>query len=513
MGLAIEMIDICKEFPGTLANDHVSIQVAKGSVICLVGENGAGKSTLMNILYGLLRPDSGEIRINGKTVEFHSSLDALNEKIGMVHQHFMLVEEISVLENIILGREPGKSQFIDYEQARKEINDLMEKNGMPIPLDALVGDLPVGMQQKVEIIKVLYRGADILILDEPTAVLTPQETDELFNNIERISAMGKTFVFITHKLDEVIRVSDFIIVMRRGKVVGQVKTRDTNKYALAELMVGKEIPPIRDREKKDGEQVIRLSNVNCSDHKGRKLLKNINLSIHQGEIIGVAGISGNGQQALAQTISGQILPNSGEITYFGEDFTKVKRRERLLKGISYMPADRKKEGLCMEWSVAENSIAGYHILHQFVKKVGFLHFINESQMNENAIKMIERFDIRTPSHRTKVSALSGGNQQKVVIARETFVQKPKLLIAAEPTRGVDIGAISFIHNYIIDLRNEDTAGLLISSDLDEIFALSDTIVVLFEGEIVCHVKAGEISKEELGLYMAGSKRQEIGYES
>ncbi|BES64027.1 ABC transporter ATP-binding protein [Gottschalkiaceae bacterium SANA] len=513
MGLAIEMIDICKAFPGTLANDQVSIRVEKGSVMCLVGENGAGKSTLMNILYGLLQPDSGEIRINEKRVQFHSSLDALNEKIGMVHQHFMLVEEISVLENIILGREPGKSQMIDYALARKEIEELMKKNGMPIPLDVLVSDLPVGMQQKVEIIKVLYRGAEILILDEPTAVLTPQETDELFNNIERISAMGKTFIFITHKLDEVIRVSDFIIVMRRGKVVEQVKTKDTNKYALAELMVGKEIPPVRDRVKKDGREVMRLREINCHDKKGRSLLKDINLSIHQGEIVGVAGISGNGQQALAQTISGQILPNSGVISYEGQDFSRVKRRERLSKGISYMPADRKKDGLCMEWSIAENSIAGYHMLDKFVKKIAGIHFINESQMNENAKEMIKRFDIRTPSHKTMVSALSGGNQQKVVIARETYVQKPKLLIAAEPTRGVDIGAISFIHNYIMELRNEDTAGLLISSDLDEIFALSDTIVVLFEGEIVCHVKASQITKEELGLYMAGSKRQEYEYES
>lgn len=511
MGLAIEMIDICKSFPGTLANDRVSIQVKKGSVMCLVGENGAGKSTLMNILYGLLRPDSGEIRINGKTVEFHSSLDALNENIGMVHQHFMLVEEISVLENIILGREPGASQFIDYEQARKEIQDLMEKNGMTVPLDALVGDLPVGLQQKVEIIKVLYRGADILILDEPTAVLTPQETDELFNNIERISGLGKTVIFITHKLDEVIRVSDSIIVMRRGKVVGRVKTKDTDKYKLAEQMVGKEIPPIREREEKHGEEVMRLAEVTCCDQKGRSLLKSVNLTIHAGEIVGVAGISGNGQQALAQAISGQLLPSEGEIRYLGEAYSKIKRRERLLKGISYMPADRKKDGLCMTWSIAENAIAGYHILNRFVKRFAGLHFIREKAMNEVAVDMIERFDIRTPDHLTKVSALSGGNQQKVIIARETYVQKPKLLIAAEPTRGVDIGAISFIHNYIMELRNQDTAGLLISSDLDEIFALSDTIVVLFEGEIVCHVKASEISKEELGLYMAGSKRQEKAY--
>lgn len=513
MQLAVEMLNIYKEYPGTLANDDVSIKIKKGSVVCLVGENGAGKSTLMNMLYGLQKPSSGVIKINGEQVSFNSSLDALKKNIGMVHQHFMLVEELSVLENIVLGMEPGKSVYIDYKKSKAQIEELMKINGMEVPIDELVGNLPVGVQQKVEILKILYRGADILILDEPTAVLTPQETDELFNNINRLSNQGKTVIFITHKLDEVMRVSDYIIVMRRGKVVAEMNTKDTDKYKLAEHMVGRQLPAVRDRKAKNGSTVIKLENVSVKEENGLFSLKNINLNIKQGEIVGVAGISGNGQIQLAQAIAGQLIPTNGKVLLEEEDITNKNRRDCLLKGISYIPADRKKEGLCMQWSIAQNSFAGYHIMPKFLKKILGLTFIDNKKVNENAKAMIEQFDIRTPGHLAGVSELSGGNQQKIVIARETVVNDPKLLIAAEPTRGVDIGAISFIHNYIIDMRNNDTAVLLISSDLDEIFTLSDTIIVLFEGEIVCRVKADEISKEELGLYMAGSKRQEcIRYE-
>lgn len=512
MKLAVEMLNICKQYPGTLANDNVSIKIKRGSVVSLVGENGAGKSTLMNILYGLQKPTSGVIKINEEEVSFNSSLDALKKNIGMVHQHFMLVEELSVLENIILGMEPGKSMYIDYDKARIEIEELMKVNGIEVPIDELIGNLPVGLQQKVEILKVLYRGADILILDEPTAVLTPQETDELFNNIASLSKQGKTIIFITHKLDEVIRVSDYIIVMRRGKVVAEMNTKDTDKYKLAEHMVGKELPPVHERKEKDGSKVMKLENISVKEDNGLFALKNINLTIKKGEIVGVAGISGNGQQEFAQVIAGQLIPDMGKVFFENEDITNLRRTECLLKGISYIPADRKKEGLCMEWSVAQNSFAGYHIMPKFLKKILGFTFIDDKKVNKNAKDMIKQFDIRTPGHNSLVSELSGGNQQKIVIGRETVVNKPKLLIAAEPTRGVDIGAISFIHNYIMDLRNNGTAGVLISSDLDEIFALSDTIIVLFEGEIVCKVRAGETTREELGLYMAGSKRQESEYE-
>lgn len=508
MKLAVEMLNICKQYNSFLANDNVSIKIKKGSVVCLIGENGAGKSTLMNILYGLQKPTSGEIKINGESVSFNSSFDALKKNIGMVHQHFMLVEELSVLENIILGMEPGKSLYIDYEKARSQIKEIMKINGMDLPMDELTGNLPVGMQQKVEIIKILYRGADILILDEPTAVLTPQETNELFNTIEKLSSQGKTIIFITHKLDEVMRVSNYIIVMRRGKVVAEMNTADTDKYKLAEYMVGKKLPPVHDRKEKNGSTVVKLENIDIREINGLYSLKNVNLGINKGEIVGVAGISGNGQREIAQVIAGQVIPTSGRIFLEGEDITNNNRRECLLKGISYIPADRKKEGLCMEWSIAQNSFAGYHIMPKFLKKLMGFTFIDKKKVNENAKAMIKQFDIRTPNHNTKVSELSGGNQQKVVIGRETIVNNIKLLIAAEPTRGVDIGAISFIHNYIMDMRNNDTAALLISSDLDEIFALSDTIVVLFEGEIVCKLTPSEVTKEELGLYMAGSKRQE-----
>jgi simple sugar transport system ATP-binding protein len=512
MKLAVEMVNISKQYPGTLANDNVSIKVDKGSVVCIIGENGAGKSTLMNILYGIQKPTSGWIKINGESVAFNSSLDALKENIGMVHQHFMLVEELSVLENIIIGAEPEKGIFIDYDRARVEIEELMRINGMMVSVDALIGDLPIGEQQKVEILKILYRGADIIILDEPTAVLTPQETDELFNNVKRLSNQGKTILFITHKLDEVMKVSDHIIVMRRGKVVAEMDTKDTDKYKLAIHMVGQELPPAHERLEKYGAKVLELENINVIKRNGLYSLKNINLSIRQGEILGVAGISGNGQRALAKVIAGQIIPTSGKKILSGEDITGINRKECLLKGISYIPADRKKEGLCMEWSIAQNSIAGYHILPKFLRKRFGVDFLDSKNINDNAKVMVKQFDIRTPSHDTCVDDLSGGNQQKLVIARETVVCDPELLIAAEPTRGVDVGAISFIHNYIIDMRNNDTAGLLISSDLDEIFALSDNIIVLFEGEIVCKLKASETTREELGLYMAGSKRQVVDYE-
>ncbi|GKX30639.1 heme ABC transporter ATP-binding protein [Vallitalea longa] len=508
MNYAVEMLNISKQYPGTLANDDVSIKIKKGSVVCLVGENGAGKSTLMNILYGLQKPTTGEIRINDKPVTFNSSLDALKNNIGMVHQHFMLVEELSVLENVILGMEPTKSLYIDYDKAKKEIKKLMRSNGINIPVNELIGNLPVGVQQKVEIIKTLYRGVDILILDEPTAVLTPQETNDLFKNIRELSSQGKTIIFITHKLDEVMEVSDHIIVMRKGKVVGEMNTCDTDKYQLAEYMVGKKLPPVMDRKEIQGSPVIELENVSIKQNNGLYSLKNINLTINEGEVLGIAGISGNGQGELARVIAGMTKPTKGKILLENKDITNKNRKERLLQGISYIPADRKKEGLCMQWSIAQNSIAGYHVMPKFLKKILGFKFLDENKINDKAKEMINQFDIRTPSHNTNVNDLSGGNQQKVVIARETKVNNPKLLIAAEPTRGVDIGAISFIHNYIIELRNSKTAALIISSDLDEIFTLSDTIAVLYEGEIVCKLKANEVTREELGLYMAGSKRQE-----
>jgi simple sugar transport system ATP-binding protein len=511
---AVELNNITMVYPGAnfKANENVSLAIEESTVLCLIGENGAGKSTLMNILYGLFEPTEGEIIIKGHKKNFHSSLDALKSNIGMVHQHFMLVEELTVLENIIIGFEPKKKLFINTSKARKIITKIMKDNGMEVPLDEKVSHLPVGSQQKVEIIKILFRGADILIFDEPTAVLTPQETQELFINVRKLIEVGKTVIFITHKLNEVMEIADNIAIMRRGKNVGFVKKEDTNAIELAELMIGSKLPKLRERKKLDLPVIAKIKNLTVNSKTQKPLLNNVNLNIKQGEIIGIAGISGNGQISLAEAITGIKTPDSGIFELSGQDFTKLSRKEKIHSGISYIPFDRKKEGLNMEWSLDQNSIAGFHDLDEFLKSYGPLKLLNKSSIKNNAEKMIEKFDIRTQSYNTKIGSLSGGNQQKVVIGRETLVRKPKLLIAAEPTRGVDIGAISFIHDYILQLRNEGTGILLFSSDLDEIFTLADSVLVMFEGELVCKFNTSEITKDELGLYMAGAKRDEVYYE-
>jgi simple sugar transport system ATP-binding protein len=511
---AIELNNITMVYPGAnfKANENVSLAIEEGTVLCLIGENGAGKSTLMNILYGLFEPTEGEIIIKGEHKVFHSSLDALKSNIGMVHQHFMLVEELSVLENIIIGFEPKKRFFVNKSKARDTITKIMKDNGMEIPLDEKVANLPVGIQQKVEIIKILYRGADILIFDEPTAVLTPQETQELFINVRKLINAGKTVVFITHKLNEVMEIADNIAIMRRGKNVGFVKKEDTTATKLAELMIGSKLPQLRERKDLNLPVIARIKGLTVNSKTQKPLLNNVNLNIRKGEIVGIAGISGNGQISLAEAITGIKRPDSGLFELNGQDFTNLTRKEKIQNGLCYIPFDRKKEGLNMEWSLDQNSIAGFHDLDEFLKSYGPLKLLNKNSIKANAEKMIEKFDIRTQSYNTQIASLSGGNQQKVVIGRETLVRKPQLLVAAEPTRGVDIGAISFIHDYILQLRNEGTGILLFSSDLDEIFTLSDTVLVMFEGELVCKFNSKEITKDELGLFMAGAKRNEVFYE-
>lgn len=494
----IEMLGITKQYPGVLANDHVDLQIRRGSVLCLVGENGAGKSTLMKILYGLEQPDSGEIRLNGEAVVFHSSRDAIRHRIGMVHQHFMLVGELSVLENIILGMEPTAGPRIDYKKARKELEELSRKFNMAIPLDAPAGSLPVGLQQKVEILKAMYRGADVLILDEPTAVLTPQETRELFTVIRDLAASGHSLILITHKLDEVMQVGDEIVVMRHGVRVASFATEETNASELAVAMVGSALPSLIEREEAGGKELLSLQDVTLRGPGGKPLLDQINITLHEGEILGIAGVSGNGQGELADVVTGILTADAGSIRYAGEDITHLKRGARLKKGIDYIPEDRSSRGLCLPWSIADNLIAGFQRRPDFLKR----GLLNQSAILEKAKQLIADFDIRTPSATAPASTLSGGNQQKIVIARESSFGA-KLIVAAEPTRGVDIGAISFIHNNLISLRNSGVAVLLFSSDLDEIFKLSDRIAVLYEGKIVFTAKAGTITREKIGLYMAG----------
>lgn len=502
MEYSVEMKNIQRVYPGVVANDDVSINIRKGSVMCLVGENGAGKSTLMKILYGLEKPDGGTIYLNGGQVVFHSSRDAIKHRIGMVHQHFMLVDELSVLENIILGMEPMSGIRLDYKKAKIELAELSKKFNMPIPLDAIAGTLPVGVQQKVEILKAMYRGADVLILDEPTAVLTPQETGMLFETVRRLAENGYSVILITHKLDEVIQVADDIVVMRMGKVVGKFTAAQTNPRELAEKMVGSKLPETIARQPSSDKVILSAKDVSVCALKGKPLINRMSLELNEGEILGIAGVSGNGQRELANLLAGLVAVDEGTLTFMGNDITATKRSKRLELGISYIPEDRWDTGLCLPWSVADNMIAGFHRRGDVLKK-GFLNF---SAIRQRAEKLIKQFDVRTSGENTPVQVLSGGNQQKVVIARESM-NGAKFLIAAEPTRGVDIGAISFIHNDLMNLRNSGIAILLISSDLDEIFKLSDRIAVLYEGEIVFSSSAGDVSREELGLYMAGSKKE------
>ncbi len=503
MKLAFELKHITKVYGDVRANDDVSVQGEAGKVLCIIGENGAGKSTLMNILYGMVRPDSGEILLAGAPVSFKSSRDAMKHHIGMVFQHFMLVRELSCLENIIIGMEPVKSLMIDRKESVKRIEEIMERYHMQIPLDRAAGDLSVGEQQKLEIVKVLYRGADIIILDEPTAVLTPQETEELFVNIRLLAEMGKTVIMITHKLDEVLRVADNIVVMRTGKVVGEVKPQDTDVHGLSVAMVGAEIPPMRDRKQTQPEKALELKNVTCKDDEGMYTLKNLSMVIKKGEILGIAGVSGNGQSELAKVVTGLQTPDEGRVLMHDQDITAHDRRKRILDGISFIPEDRNHTGACLSWSIEDNCVAGYH--KRFCKAGGVL---DRAKIRDFTNQMIERFRVKTPNGILPIGSLSGGNCQKVIVARETAFD-PEIVVAAEPSRGVDIGAISTIHNHMIELRNNGTAILLISASLDEIFELSDKIAVLFEGEITALLDPKTVSRETIGLYMSGAKREEV----
>lgn len=503
--LALQMQNITKQYPGVLANDNISIEARKGSIVCVIGENGAGKSTLMNILFGMEQPDSGTILLNGEPVSFSSSREAMKHHIGMVFQHFMLVNELTAFENIILGSEPVKGLSIDVKRAKQEIQEVMDTYGMHIPLDQPAGSLWIGMQQKLEILKILYRGAEIIILDEPTAVLTPQETKELFVNMRDLTRRGKTIIFITHKLNEVMAVADDIYVMRAGKLITRVNPAETNAEDLALKMVGHELPPMIERKPVNGKTMLELKNINMLHNNGLSALKNINLTLSSGEILGIAGISGNGQNEIAHVVAGFDAPSSGSVLFQGEDITSHSRKRRIKDGISYIPEDRNTIGACMSWSIDNNSISGYHDVPEFTNKFGVL---KKNAIAARAKQMVEQFMIKTKDTHSPISSLSGGNCQKVIVARETFFG-PKLVIASEPSRGIDIHAINSIYRHMINLRNEGCAILLISSSLDEILTLSDRIAILYEGEIVGVVDPKTTSREEIGLYMSGAKREEV----
>jgi simple sugar transport system ATP-binding protein len=506
---AVEMREIYKAWPGVIANDHVNLQVRKGEIHALVGENGAGKSTLMNILYGLIHPDSGEILINGQPAHINGPRDAMRLGIGMVHQHFMLIPPLTVAENIILGREPGGlAGGLNLKKARTDISALSEQYGLPIDPDARIEDLSVGLQQRVEILKVLARGADILIMDEPTGVLTPQETYELFGVIRGLVAQGKTVIFITHKLREVLDLTDNITVLRRGKNAGTLVTRETNQKEIARLMVGREVLlRVNKQPAEPGPVVLHVENVHANSDLGLEVLHGVSFDVRAGEILGIAGVEGNGQTELVEAVTGMRHLTSGTITIakvrngkqeVNTDITGLSAREKRKMGLAHIPEDRRGSGLVLPESIEDNSILGRQRWPEFSWSQMVLLL---SKISSWAKRLVTDFDVRTPSIEVPVRALSGGNQQKVIIARE-LACNPEALVASQPTRGVDIGAIEFIHRRLIEQRDAGKAVLLISAELDEIRSLSDRIAVMYEGNIV-DIVGPDATEEQLGILMTG----------
>jgi ABC-type uncharacterized transport system ATPase subunit len=495
----LELREITKKFPGVLANDRVSLTLEKGEILALLGENGAGKSTLMNCVYGLMALDGGEVLVDGAPSRIKAPRDAIELGIGMVHQHFMLVEPLTVTENIVLGREPAVFGLIDYAGATARVRDLSERYGLRIDPDARIMDLSVGMQQRVEILKALYQGARILILDEPTAVLTPQEVKELFGVIRSLTEEGLAVVFITHKLEEVIAVADRIIVMRDGRTVGQARPSETDEVGLARMMVGRDVVLSIDKgPSKPAEPVLSVVDLHVMGDRGLEGLRGVTLEVRAGEIVGIAGVDGNGQRELVEAVVGLRRPKSGRIELKGRDITRSSARESIEAGVSHVPEDRHRRGLVLEFDLAENLILGDHRSEPYAKR-GITH---PAQISETARRRIADYDVRTPSEHVLAGNLSGGNQQKLVLARE-LGRDPELLVAAQPTRGLDVGAIEFVHRRIIAERDSGKAVLLVSMELEEILSLSDRMLVMYEGRVVAEFAAGEADAETLGYHMTG----------
>ena len=505
MAYVIEMLDIVKDFTGIRANDHITLQLQKGEIHALLGENGAGKSTLMSVLFGLYQPDSGVIKKDGKAVNIQNPNDANALGIGMVHQHFKLVHNFTVLENIILGVEDTRRGMLSLGAARKKLTELSERYGLRVALDAKIEDITVGMQQRVEILKMLYRDNEVLIFDEPTAVLTPQEIDELMKIMKGLAAEGKSIIFITHKLNEIKAVADRCTVLRKGKGIGTVDVATTSKEEMSEMMVGRKVNFRVEKENAcPGEEVFAVNNLCVKGMHSKNAVDNVSFSVRRGEIVCVAGIDGNGQSELAYAIAGLMPVTSGSIVLKGKDVTNVPIRQRNDMGLSHIPEDRHKDGLVLDYNIAENlALKNYH--RPEMQKVGFLNF---ARMYEQAKERIREFDIRSANDEvTQVRTMSGGNQQKLIIAREMSMD-PDFLIAVQPTRGLDVGAIEYIHSQLIARRDAGAAVLLISLELDEVMNVSDRILVIYEGEIVAELDPKTTDVQTLGLYMAGSKRGE-----
>ncbi|MBN1955022.1 MAG: ABC transporter ATP-binding protein [Anaerolineae bacterium] len=539
----LELRGISKAFPGVLANDHVNLALEEGEIHVLLGENGAGKSTLMNILYGLYTPDEGDILIRGQKVEIRNPNDAIARGIGMVHQHFMLIPVLTVTENVMLGVESIKNGlFLDHSSAARRVRQIAQQYGLNVEPNAYVKTLPVGVQQRVEIIKLLYRKADILILDEPTAVLTPQEVDEFFKVIRSLVAQGKSVIFITHKLKEVIAIADRITVLRNGRVVGTTRPDETTEQKLASMMVGREVILRVEKEPACvGEQVLQVEGLSVMDERGNLVVREASFSVCEGQILGVAGVQGNGQTELLQALTGLRAPLSGRVRIMGKDVVglaamsqaelwlqlilrwkdgEMRRqilqtlwnnligrtvpRRVLQRGVAHVPEDRQKDGLVLSFPVMDNLVLNTYYLAPAAR----LGILQREVVRAQAMQCVREFDVRTPSLLTPVASLSGGNQQKVIVARE-FSRPIQLLIASQPTRGLDVGSIEYIHRRIIEKRDQGCAVLVISSELDEVMGLSDLIAVMYAGQIVATLPADQVTKEEIGLLMAGGQRKEV----
>jgi len=496
----LELRGITKRFPGVLANDKIDITLREGKILALLGENGAGKSTLMNILYGLYKPDEGSIHVRGKEVSIHGPNDAIAQGIGMVHQHFMLVPVMTVTENVMLGIEPTKNGiFLDKEKVARRIREISDQYGLEVDPGAYIKDLPVGIQQRVEIIKVLYRQADILILDEPTAVLTPQEVEGLFKIIDTLIKSGKSIIFITHKLKEVLAVADDITVLRLGKVVGSIDPKEATSEILATMMVGRDVNLVVAKDPaKPKDPVLQVKDLYVRDERQNLTVQGISFEVRKGEVLGVAGVQGNGQTELVYALTGLLPIESGMMEISGKSIKHATPRQILEHGVAHIPEDRQRHGLILSFPIHDNMMLCTYYKDPFARGIS----LQEKPIFSNADVLVKQYDVRTPNIYVNAGTLSGGNQQKVIVARE-FSRPIQLLIASQPTRGLDVGSIEYIHKQIIKKRDEGTGVLVVSSELDEILALSDRIAVMYKGQIMAILDANTATKEQLGLLMAG----------
>ncbi len=502
---SLEMRGIVKRFPGVLANDHVDLMVKAGEILALLGENGAGKSTLMKILYGLYQPNEGEILLNGQKISIHSPTDSINHGIGMIHQHFMLVDNLTVAQNVALGLKSSREPRVDLDVVSGRIMDLADKYGLEVDPQAVISDLAVGQRQRVEIVKALYRGAALLVLDEPTAVLTPQEVDDIFLIFKQMAADGHALIFISHKMGEIFALTNKVMVLRDGRLVGTRNTSEVTKHDLASLMVGREVSMERYRPPTElGDVRLKLKDIHAVNDDDQPVLRGVNFEVRSGEILGVAGVSGNGQRPLAEAIAGLQKVKSGHVTLEGQEVTNLSPSEMFNSGLSYIPEERMHDGVVKDFTVAENFILQDHTRPPYSKGI----FLDFKLIEDRSQELIDAYNVKTPSQSTPVKNLSGGNIQKLILARE-LARRPRFLIAAQPTRGVDIGATEYIHAQLLQQRSEGLATLLISEDLDEVKAMSDRIMVMFNGEVMGTVNSDDVTIEQLGLMMAGETAEQV----